>query len=65
MENELITLREAAAMLGVKPHVVVYALTSGKAKEPIWISGRRMFSHTDVEALRQAFRQKRRGRYGQ
>jgi DNA-binding transcriptional MerR regulator len=53
MKGELITLREAASQLGVPPHVVVYALVSGKASEPVRISGRRMFSEDDIDQLRQ------------
>ena len=52
MNNNLMTLRAAAAMLGVPAHVIVYAITSGKAQEPLRISGRRMFAETDLDQLR-------------
>jgi len=52
MKQNLITIRAAAAVLGVPAHVIVYAIVSGKTKEPLRISGRRMFSENDLEQLR-------------
>jgi DNA-binding transcriptional MerR regulator len=59
MKCQLITLREAAAELGVPAHVVVYAIVSGRIAEPLKISGRRMFSPDDVERIRDVLKQKR------
>ena len=64
MKKELMTLRAAAAVLGVPAHDVVYAITSGKAEEPLRISGRRMFSATDIENLRRTISLRKEGHHG-
>ena len=64
MKQQIMTLREVAAALDVPAHVVVYAITSGRAKEPLRISGRRMFSQTDIDSLRKVVLGKER-RHGQ
>lgn len=63
MKTTLITLRAAAEQLDVRPHRIVYAITSGKAKEPIRISGRRMFRQADLDQLRKVVKPRpRRGK---
>ena len=62
MKNGPLTLRDVAGILGVRPHRVVYAITSGRVPEPLRISGRRMFAKEDVENLRRHFEDERQRR---
>lgn len=64
MKQKYVTLREAATELGVAPHVITYAVVSGKVPEPMHISGRRMFTKEDIENLRRYFEHERERQWG-
>lgn len=48
MNNELYTLSDAARVLGVRQHVLVYAMLSGRCPEPRRVGGRRLFTMDDL-----------------
>ncbi|MGA2254685.1 MAG: MerR family transcriptional regulator [Thermoguttaceae bacterium] len=56
---EQMSLKDIAALLGVKAYRVEYLLAHGLVPEPkLRISGRRVFSASDLETLRKHFRSK-------
>lgn len=49
-------LNEVAKIVGVKSHVVAYAISSGHLPEPcLRIAGKRIFSTKEVEAIKRYF----------
>ncbi len=49
-------LSEVAKIVGVKAHVVAYAISSGNLPEPcLRIAGKRIFSTKEVEAIKKHF----------
>ena len=51
--NENMSLKDVAALLGVKAYRIEYLLAHGLVPEPrLRISGRRVFSASDLEAIR-------------
>ena len=49
-------LNEVAKIVGVKSHVIAYAISSQNPPEPkLRISGKRIFSAQEVEAIRKYF----------
>jgi DNA-binding transcriptional MerR regulator len=44
-------LRDAARLLGSKPHIITYLLSNGSVPEPDKIGGRRCFSVKDLHRL--------------
>jgi DNA-binding transcriptional MerR regulator len=56
---EQMSLKDVAALLGVKAYRVEYLLAHGLVPEPkLRISGRRVFSASDLETLRKHFSRK-------
>ena len=56
---EQMSLKDVAALLGVKAYRAEYLLAHGLVAEPqLRISGRRVFSARDLEALRKHFSSK-------
>jgi hypothetical protein len=52
MQDNYFTLCQVARILGKKPHLVVYAITSGHVPEPgLRIGNKRVFNREDVERL--------------
>ncbi|WP_410001935.1 MerR family transcriptional regulator [Rubinisphaera sp. JC750] len=49
------SLRHVAQRLKVAPHRIVYLFTSGKVPEPDRISGRRLFTESDIKKIAEAF----------
>jgi len=56
MKDRMRSIREVSQDLELPTHVVAYAVSSGKVKEPLRVSGRRMFSETDIAALRKVLK---------
>jgi DNA-binding transcriptional MerR regulator len=50
METKLYTLRDVCEILGLKPHVLAYVLSTKKVPKPMRLSGRRLFSVEDLTA---------------
>ena len=48
LNQELYTLVDASRILGVRPHVLSYALLSGRIAEPRRAGGRRVFTMGDL-----------------
>lgn len=49
-------LSEVAKLIGVKPHVIAYAISSQNLPEPsLRIAGKRIFSTKEVEAIKKYF----------
>lgn len=66
MKKELYSLRQAADVLDVPMHVITYVLATKKAKEPMRVGNRRLFSMADLLSIsdalkidRQSWRQRR------
>jgi DNA-binding transcriptional MerR regulator len=56
---EQMSLKDVSALLGVKAYRVEYLLAHGLVPEPqLRISGRRVFTASDLEALRKHFSSK-------
>jgi hypothetical protein len=52
MQENYFTLCQVARILGKKPHLVVYAITSGHVPEPeLRIGNKRVFNREDVQRL--------------
>ena len=60
MKEELLLLGDVARVLNVRPHRVVYALTSGLVPEPqLRIGNRRLFDRKDIETLANYFAERK------
>ena len=56
MKEQLLLLGDVARQLGVRPHRIVYALTSGLIPEPaLRIGNRRLFDENDLKQLANYF----------
>lgn len=56
MNQELFLLHEVARRLQMKPHRVVYAITSGQVEDvALRIGGKRIFRPSDVQRLARHF----------
>ncbi len=51
MTQQLFTLSDACRILGVKPYILTYLMSTKKVPEPQRISGRRMFTHDDLSTI--------------
>jgi hypothetical protein len=58
MGKELLSMSEVVKRTGIKRHRIVYALISGKLREPDTLNGRRCFSQSDLLKI-QAYFQRR------
>jgi len=56
--TELFTTGEVSKLLAIKPYQLTYVLSLGIVPEPKRLSGRRLFTKTDIERLRQHFSSK-------
>jgi hypothetical protein len=57
MQHSYFTLGQVARLLGRKPYLVTYAITSGHVPEPpLRIGNKRVFNREDVERLARHFR---------
>lgn len=56
MHDNYFTLGQVARLLGRKPHLITYAITSGHVPEPAMrISNKRVFGEEDVQLLARYF----------
>ena len=52
MNAELFSLSDVARLLSVKPHRILYALSTGAAAEPaLRVAGKRLWNYAEVAAL--------------
>ena len=56
--TELFSTGEVSKLLAIKPYQLTYVLNLGIVPEPKRLSGRRLFTKTDIERLRQHFSSK-------
>lgn len=56
MKQTQFILNEVAKLVGIKAHVIAYAISAGHLPEPkLRIFGKRVFSTKEVEAVRKYF----------
>lgn len=53
--KQLFSTSEVARICMTQTHVLVYALSKGRIKEPVRLNGRRAFTEKDVELVKQYF----------
>ncbi len=60
MTSTYLTLREAAAVLKIKPYVLTYSITTGLVAEPaLRVANHRVFQQEDMERLAKHFNNKK------
>lgn len=52
MNQELFSLGDVARMLGVKPHRILYLLSTAAVAEPaLRVAGKRLWNHAEIAAV--------------
>lgn len=58
MSKELMSISEIVKRTGVAKHRIVYALESGKIREPRTLNGRRCFASSDLRKIQHFFQER-------
>lgn len=51
MQQDMYTLKDAARILRVQPHVLTYVFSTRKLPEPMRLGGRRVFTAADLARI--------------